>query len=68
MSLEKVFGIYVNCPLIIFKAKKCKLSARKGGFKAHNSYKIAPRDQISLYNIEINYSHRVRLRFNYLWR
>lgn len=35
-------------PLTIFSAKKCKESALNGGFNIHISYKITPKDQISV--------------------
>jgi hypothetical protein len=50
ISLEKDKGIGGYCPFTIFRAKKCKESALKGGLKAHNSYKITPKDHISVLN------------------
>lgn len=46
-SDEKWLGIFWKVPLTIFKAKKWIESALKGGFNAHNSYKITPKDHIS---------------------
>ncbi len=50
MSEEYLFGIFVNEPLTIFKAKNCILFAVNGGFNEHISNKIAPKDQISVLN------------------
>jgi hypothetical protein len=48
ISDENPLGRGLKAPLTIFMAKKWRLGASKGGFKAHNSYKITPIDHISL--------------------
>ena len=49
-SLEKCYYIGAYDPLTIFNAKLCRESPLNGGFSVHISYKIIPRDQISLKN------------------
>ena len=46
--VEYLSGNGLYYPLTIFKARPCKLSALKGGFKVHNSYRITPKLQISV--------------------
>jgi hypothetical protein len=46
-SYEYVVGRGLKAPLTIFIAKKCRLGASKGGFKANISYKMTPIDHIS---------------------
>ena len=48
ISGENLVGTGLNFPLTILRAKKCNESALKGGFKAHNSYKITPKLHISV--------------------
>lgn len=47
-SLEKWAGKAGYFPLTIYTDKKCMLDPSKGGLRAHISYSMTPRDQISL--------------------
>jgi hypothetical protein len=44
---EYIAGIAGYSPFTIFNANICNEFAMKGGWRAHNSYRTAPIDQIS---------------------
>lgn len=48
-SLEYWFGMAVNDPLTIFRARNCKDVAVNGWVKAQSSYNTTPIDQMSLW-------------------